>query len=499
MSTPSLTGVSTNRSVGVFVGLFFWVISLAVFFGVIAATGSPILVGMATGLLMGALLLAKPSWNIWVILVLGLMVAGLIPIWADELGSKAVWGISILGFILMISALFRVATKPGVARNTPAFVWVALVFVFYAVFNSLIQWNSLGELLGGFKRYFQVFGLFFALTWLTIDEQDIHRWRKLFVIVALVQLPFAIYELISLVPLRETLKYAYPGLVPVDVVAGTFGVSISGGGANGEMATFLIIVLAFLLARRRENLLPASRLFWLAPFVLAPLFMGETKAVVILLPLMFLLLYRREILSRPHYALLWLCIGALLSVAAAYAYLNTTKYHSFDGLITNTLDYNVYERGHGGYKLNRTSVLTFWAGEQGLHDPVSPILGNGLGSSHDKTGGHIARRYPGFGVGLTGMSTLLWDQGIVGTVLYLAILALAWRVAGRLRRESSEPWVRADAAAIQTTFPLFAFFLFYRIALLEILSFQIVFAALLGYLAWLHRRHAAATKQIRQR
>ena len=497
MNTRSLTSVSPPRP-PVFIGFFLGVTLAAIFFGLIAATGSPILVSLAGGLLIGGLLLAKASWNIWLILALGLTVAGLIPIWADGLASKAVWGISILGFILMISALFRMVTKPGVARNTPAFVWMALVFMLYAVFNSLIQWNSLGEFVSGFKRYFQVFGLLFALTWLAISENDIQRWRKLFLIVALVQLPFAAYELISLVPLRQSLRYAYPGMVPIDVVAGTFGANLYGGGANAEMATFLIIVLAFLFARRREKVLSARQLVCLAPIVLAPLFMGETKVVVILLPMMFLILFRGEIVSRPHHAILWFCMAGVLSVAAAYAYLNTTKFHSFDGLITSTLAYNVYE-GYGEYKLNRTSVLSFWAGAQGLSNPVSPIFGNGLGSAHEGTGGHIARRYPGFGIGLTAMATLLWDHGIVGTALFLAVLALAWRAAGSLRRQSPEASVRADAAAIEAALALFAFYLFYRMALLETLSFQIVFAALLGYLAWLHRRHSTATRQTRRR
>ena len=209
MSTRSLTSVTSHR-LPVSIGLFLGTVLLAIFFGLIAATGSPIFAGLAAGLLIGALLLAKASWNIWLILALGLTVAGLIPIWADGLASKAVWGISLLGFILMISALFRMITNPGAARDTPAFVWMALIFMLYAVFNSLIQWSSLGEFVGGFKRYFQVFGLLFALTWLAISENDIRRWRKLFVIVALLQLPFAAYELISLVPLRESLSLRLP-------------------------------------------------------------------------------------------------------------------------------------------------------------------------------------------------------------------------------------------------------------------------------------------------
>jgi hypothetical protein len=101
-------------------------------------------------------------------------------------------------------------------------------------------------------------------------------------------------------------------------------------------------------------------------------------------------------------------------------------------------------------------------------------------------------RFPGYGIDLTAASSLLWDVGALGFALFLSILVLAWRAAGRLRRDTADALVRADAAAIQAALPLFGFYLFYRGALLETLSFQIVFATILGYLAWLHRRHKSS-------
>ncbi len=490
MLTQRLNQSASPMGVWGLVGVLLVAAVLAVLFGLIAVTTSPILVSMAAALLVGAFLLTKPIWNIWSVLVLGLLVAGVVPIWADFLASKAIWGISILGFMLMGSALFSAASNPAATRNTPGFVWAALVFMLYAVFATLIQVQSIGEFLGGFKRYFQAFGLLFALCWLAIDEQNIRRWRKLFVFIALVQLPFALYELISLVPLREGLRIH--NLVPIDVVAGTFGASIYSGGANAEMATFLIAFLAFMLARWKVKALSNSRLILLVPLVLTPLFLGETKVVVILLPMMFLVLYRGELLARPHYAVMGLILGTLLTIGAGMAYLQITK-TPLGEQIENTLSYNVYERGYGSLYLNRTTVLTFWAERQDAHGPVSLVLGNGLGSSHRSTGGHVEIEYPTHGIGLTAASTLLWDLGILGFVLFLSILGLAWRTAGCLRREAAEALVRADAAAIQAALPLFGLFLFYKLSLLETLSFQIVFAALLGYLAWLYRRHVCST------
>lgn len=489
MHAQTRNGATSNATM-----MLVCIVVLAPLFGLVAVTAQPIIVGLAVALLAGTLLLANPVWIIWLILSLGLLVAGVVPIWGEGGATKVVWGISLLGFLLMVRAWFQALTVPQATRGTPAFVWLALAFLLYAVLNTLWQPSTAYEAFSGFKRYFQATGLLFALAWLPIGESDIRRWRKFFIIVALFQLPWAVYELVKLVPIREGFRYAYPGLVPIDVVAGTFGASMTGGGASGEMATFLIIMLAFLLSRLRENVLGIRTLLLFAPFVLIPLFLGESKVVVVLLPLMFLTLYRREILIRPHYAFVGLLFGALLTISAGYAYLQVTK-KTLDGLVTETLGYNVYEKSHGGYALNRTRVLTFWAGNQGLHNPTGALLGHGLGAAHDNTGGQIARRYPGYGVGLTAAATLLWEQGIFGATLFLTILALAWRAAGQIRRTGTAPaWIRADADAIQAVMPLFFFYLFYRGTMLEMLSFQIVFWFMLGYLAWLSRYETSKVK-----
>lgn len=485
--TTLIRPTSATTLIGWFI-LAAMAVTLAVFFGLLASTANPIFVGVGVALLGGAILFAIPRWNVWLLLVLGLFVVGVIPIWVEGVASRVVWGVSVLGFTLLLRAWGRAITVPGSTQHTPAFVWVAMAFLLYTILNTIIQMPPAYEAFSGFKRYFQVIGVLFVLAWLAVDERTVSHWRKLFLLVAIVQLPWAVYELLELVPIRENLRYSYR-LVPIDVVAGTFGASMTGGGANTQMATFLITVLLFLLARLRERSFAKVHLLWIAPVILAPLFMGETKAVVILLPLAFLTLYRRELVARPHVALAGLVLGGLLTVGAGYAYLSVTE-KSKDELVAETLSYNVYEKGYGGNALNRTTVLTFWAEKQGMHAPMSAVFGHGLGSAHEATGGHLARRYAGYGIGLTAASTLLWEQGIVGAGLFLAMLALAWHTAGQIQRNTGEAWVRADASAIQAALPLFAFFLIYRLALLEELPFQIVFYVILGYLAWLSRRVA---------
>lgn len=466
-------------------------ILLAILFGLLATTANPIFIALGIGLLLGGMLLTKPAWIIWVVLVLGMLVAGVISIWVDELASKAKWGVSLLGFLLMLIALLRVISVPDTVRGTPAFVWLVLVFILYTVLNSIAHLSSAYEIFGGFKRCFQVAGVMFALAWLGFTEKQVRRWQVFFIVVAIVQLPWAIYELVKLVPIRESVADAYPGMVPIDVVAGTFGASMFGGGSSGQMAIFLIVVLAFLIARWREKLLGFGKFLFLLSFTLLPLFMGQTRVVVILLPIMFLTLYRREFITRPHVALGVLALGTVLTIVVGYFYLSSSAV-SIEHELINTLKYNIHEAGYGNNVLNRTTALTFWLERQGLHDPISIVFGNGLGAAHSATNGYISRQYPGYGIDLTALSSLLWEEGLFGTVLFLGTFVLVWRTAGHLQRGTVLSWMRADAAAIQSAISLFSVELVYGPALLEDLTFQIFFFTLLGYTALLYRYHTTS-------
>ena len=136
-----------------------------------------------------------------------------------------------------------------------------------------------------------------------------------------------------------------PTSIPFDVVAGTFGANMYEGGASGEMANFLIIVSAFLLARLSAGLISTGRFLLLLPLVVAPLFLGETKIVVVSLPLMFLVLYRGQLIARPHLALVGLVLGAALTLGALAAYVAIGQ-TSLEDLLDETLSYNVYDQGY---------------------------------------------------------------------------------------------------------------------------------------------------------
>jgi len=477
-----------NRTV-----LIMFIASLvAVALGLVAFTASPLLIAAVVAIGIAPAMLLMPAFNVWAVLAAGLLVAGLLPIWAEGAAAKMAWAVSGLGLLLALRAAISALVDPALRRHTPMFVWLAFAAVVLFLANSLLQYSSLYELLSGFKRYFQVFGLLFALAWLPFSHAQIRRWLRFFMWVAVIQVPWVLYQRISLVPLREGIKAFHPGMVPVDVVAGTFGSPRMGGGANAEMATFLLIVLVFLLSRWRHQLLRLRTLQLLLPLILLPLFMGETKIVVVFLPLLLLLLFRSDLFRRPVIALIWLAVGAVLTIGSAVTYLAMSD-KSVDRQIYETVEYNFHSAGYGNLYLNRTTAVTFWARRQSLGDPVGALIGHGLGTAHMETGGYLSQRYFGYGIGLTAASALLWEQGLLGLGLYLALLVAAWLAAAKLCRKA-EPWIRADAAAIQVTLPVFGLYLLYRSTPIDLLTFQIVWMGLLGYLAWLVRFAAQPTR-----
>ncbi|MDD1605648.1 MAG: hypothetical protein LUP96_02965, partial [Methylococcaceae bacterium] len=282
-----------------------------------------------------------------------------------------------------------------------------------------------------------------------------------------------------------------PGLEAIDVVAGTFGALMLSGGNSAEMAITLIMMFAFLLARYQENMMTSKQLLWLSLLLLSPLGMGETKIVVIFFPVMIAVLYRKEFFSRPHYLVVASILGSIFIAIVLNVYMIINK-TTLDGLIFDTLKYNVYEVGYGSFYLNRTTVLTFWAEHQSSANPLSFLFGNGLGSTQEGDssgpGGHISMRYPSSGLGFTGAAMLLWELGVFGVSLFLLMIALAWRCANRVIKVAVDPVARADATAIQAGLFLFAIYPFYLNSLFNQFSFQMLFTFMLGYLAWLHKQ-----------
>ncbi|WGG49142.1 hypothetical protein [Rugamonas sp. DEMB1] len=464
---------------------------LSFLFGLLALSGSLVQVGLGAAMVIGPLLLMLPELTVWIILVSG-MLLGILS--SNPHMGKLTWSVSLLSILLLLPSIMNVLWTRQ--RRLPSFMQVALLFLVFCVCSTAFRGGGLQEFLAGFKRYFQTFGLMLALTAIVFRPSAIDNWRKFLVLVGLLQFPFALYELLILVPKRGGLA---SGSDATDVVAGTFGANIGGGSPNAVMVIYLFITMAFLAARWRAGLLRPAVFYALTFVCLLPLGMGETKVAVVMLPLVGLSLLRPDLLKAPlRYAPAILGLG-LLTCLLGYLYVVVMMHSNLSEVIDKTLRYNVGNQGYSqGQILNRLTSFTFWFTQQRWDDPVGFLIGNGLGSSYSSltsVSGHLGVKYMHYGINLTAASTLLWDTGLVGLALFVSVFVLAWLSAGRLYRHSEDAAVKADALAIQAAITLFMLSIVYADSIVNLVGMEMIYALVLGYLGYLMQQQGLLGKR----
>jgi hypothetical protein len=479
-------------------GLFLLATVLAVLFGLIVITANPILIGLAVGLVLGVFLLAMPKQTIWIVLGVGLATPALLDMAGHGLNRMS-WAVSMLALLLWVPSIMRILNvNPRQKTHIPLFIWLSMIFVIYALIVTLSQWYSLSEFFGGFKRYFQAYGLMLALALLVITRVEFDRWLKLLLGIALLQLPFALFERFILVPLRGGLA---AGGEATDIVAGTMGANLQGGSPNAIMVVFVLTAFAFVFSRWKEKLLETRPMLWLSFLLLLPLVLGETKVVIVMLPLMGLVLLRKDIYNEPSKFLPILMGLFFLTFALAYLYiyymLDSDFIEAFEGIIS----YNIGDVGYGNLLLNRTTAMTFWWGLHGWHDPITFLFGHGLGSSYGSgySAGHMAQLYPKYGINLTSISTILWDLGLVGLGLYFSLLFTAWVQIGQLWKKTTQPLIKADCMALQAGLALTFFLTIYSDSQVNLFVHEIMVAVMLGYATFIHREQHVTTYTDKQK
>lgn len=461
---------------------------LALLMGLMAGTGNIVLVGGALGLLAVLALMSRPAISIWAILVIPLAMSGFLAL-GGGLGNKATWLASVLSLILLLPSLVTLAWE----RKAPAFIWWALAFMVYAGLVSVAVGVPPKQLLAGFKRYFQGHGLMFALAVLTFSGALIAKWRRFFTLLAFAQLPMCLFQLLVLVPLRGGLA---AGGEATDVVAGTFGGSLVGGSNNSDLVLFQLMALGFMMAHFKEGLLKRQGLWWKALVVAAPLAMGESKIVVVMLPLCVAAVHLETLLRNPL-RLLWVGgVTAVVTLMLAQVYAQLLMGSNLDDVVLDTIRYNFQEVGYGQYLLNRWTALEFWWASHPFTNPQTWLFGHGLSASYTSLmpadSGQIGARYPGHGIDLTALTALLWDLGVVGLVFWVLVLALAFVNASSLSRHGGSARLRADALGVRASLAMLALYLVYNNSAVNLVTTEVIMAALMGYLAILHRQHVQA-------
>lgn len=464
-------------------------VTAAVVAGYVIASGRTIPILLTLGAILGFALLHALPFVVWLILVGVLLVSGPVMMFVPAL-EKAGWLFSLLGFFLTGAAILYAAIgRDRFSRPLPAYVVMAVLLLTFGMLSLAYSGGPLTEGVRAAKRYFQFFGLLFILSVVPFPPRLVRRWWGFLVVLAIVQLPFTIYQRLVLVPMREGM----PEVVPIDIVVGTMEGSITGGGSSSVMALLCTLVLTLLLAARRERIVSTRVVLPLVLLVATPLALGEVFLIFVLIPLAFVALYGDLIREHPRRFALVIVIAVPILVALGWGYLivQTDPGQSIGSRLEAVIDYNFGNVGYYGSSLNRSTVLSYWLDQHGLDDPVALLFGHGIGSSfggvNEPDPGHMDLTHPGMFIGLTAASSVLWDIGVLGFLLMLAIYLSAAARAAQIVHFAAPGFDRALSRTLLAAAMMLTCMLFYSDAEISIPSQQVLSAFCLGSIAWLWR------------
>jgi hypothetical protein len=422
--------------------------------GGLIGIGQGLIVMLLIAMVVSVGMLAYPMPLMWAVLLGALVIAGPAEVYFPEL-RQVRWGISLLGFALIASAvlhrlfLFRNPSLKHQRANL-TLLWLG---VFFAVAIVGLFYNHHLELgLIGFKSYFQACGFFLALAWLSISKAKVDRLMQSLIVIAMIQFPFALHQFFFLGSMRIA---ATAGAIVADGVVGTFPGSAIGGGAGPVLSALLILVTCILLYWWRKGRLSLFKTITMVCICLVPVFLNETKISLIAIPLGLGLVFADKLKKSPLQFLAGSIATGFFLVSMYMVYINLPAGAAYDShhadasfILDDTLATNVGSKGYGSFELNRTTIYTFWAKHHGLGNPVETLIGHGIGSSGEagriETRNLASLEYRGKGIGLTSISALLWDVGLVGAFAVVAMFGSAFRLAGSILARSKGEDVFGD-------------------------------------------------------
>ncbi|MEJ6006629.1 hypothetical protein WG899_13825 [Paucibacter sp. AS339] len=462
-------------------------VGMAVLSGMVVTTNNPVLIAAIAGPLFGLLLLSHWRICFWIVVLGFLILNGPIQQFAPSLG-KVTWAFSAVSLLMLALAVVHLSGfRKSEDLPVTGLAWLVLALLIYSTLSSVLISGRVGELLAGFKRYYQTFGIFFAMAVLPFALKDCRQIAKLGLLIGVLHFPLSLYQFFIVMP-----KSGSAGPGKYDAIVGLFEGGAQGG-ASGVLALYLVMMVA-IFARMWIRKQIGFGMFLTAMVVFAgPLALGETKVVVVVLPFALLVAARGYLTESRSLAMLGFFGLMTVALAVRYIVLNEVNGADFGKALEDTLAYNFGSKAYdgGNFGLNRSTVLQFWWEKNGAHAPLEMFFGHGMGSSYFAENsfapGHLFFQFPFMNINLTTVSTILWDFGIVGILMFVFLLVAAWGglnrgIAADAGGEMSELFVYAKISLMICILSMF-----YNNSLVSFGSHGAVFALTLGVCAYAAR------------
>lgn len=426
--------------------------------------------------------------------VLGFLVVGPI-IYFFEF-NKSLWIFFLVSVFIFIGLFFyenKIYNKFSNFNSAPAFMIFVLLFFVVIVLGVIINYSSIGSAILSLRWYFFVWPIIFVFMLGGDGPKLVDRVWQFLLLVAALQFPVTLlqYFFVSLSSERAS---------PWDAVVGTFPGIIDGGGESAAMGLFVVVMLLAAYALWRAEKISANRFLFQAVCCVMTLAFSEVKAAVLLLPLLFVLYYGRNITRRPAEAGLSVLVALCMTVVLLSAYKpihydqikrpEVTWKHDGKTAVERIFDtVNPKKNITAVNVMGRVSHLILW-GEKNLisKDILHSLFGYGIGATQVSSvwSGEIAKLYP-YRMDVSSSVILLWETGVFGHLVFVLMLLYAARESARLSRNDFIPdlyqiFLRVGYVALL----LLIITLPYQNFVLRSVPIQLLLALLLGQiLYWL--------------
>ncbi len=474
----------------------------AVITGVLASQGELLYAAAFIGLAAGTWALRKPTILLWVSIVGALVVVGAIRLYLPAI-QQVRWLLTPISLVLLAHlVLFWLdrANRNAIAR-VPVVIWWASAFLVLMLSVSLLDNLEVNRFIVGVKGYFQVWGLLFAITFIPWRQSTVDAIPRVLLIIALIQIPFVLHQLLVLVPSRSGVG---DGIVAVDVIAGTFGASLEGGGANATLAAFLVMALAGSVSAVQYRIMPAWWLLVLVPMLMFPMLVNMAKVSVLYIFAAFGVLFYRDMLAHPMRFLAAIAgiaaLGAALMTAFTLSAPENAGVEDWQSLIEYTYQSNIEEEEVAG-QLTRASTLGYWAEEHWPADIMGMLIGHGVGITRvpdatDPFASTVSVSQGGIPLmvdltlkpGTTSIAAILWEGGVIALILIVGLLVSGYRSAGRSALFYRDIPERAAALrAAQACVVVLFITLFHKNMFVFDVIYQTLLVVIVGYTAYWDR------------
>ena len=350
-------------------------------------------------------------------------------------GVAAVLWLPFFMVLVMVILLMMQSRAQPLALSAREKVVLALylTFIILSLCATVLQ-SGIVTAIVGFKNELALSLVMFCMLLGMFRESQLHRLTQLFYWLFYVQFPLAIYQVLVVVPKRVALRGEDEKW---DSVVGTFGGDPMGGGNTAAMGMFCLLIMLLKVSEFKHGICSFKSM---ATHIVLAFFLcvvGEVKFVILLSPFLLALLwimpaYVSGISKVTLRSLMIIAAGMVVLIFAAITILASNYSSAFGGdptksalsVFIDSLGYifdtnYIMESG----ELGRFTTIFFWLQHNELFGPGGMLFGYGLNATN--SGSSVSpgflHQYYNLYLDSTSLSMLLWEVGIVGTLLFVGL------------------------------------------------------------------------------